>query len=82
MGLFNSNTSPTAEAFTPNYDIITGTLTWATGSGGNGKFEGAESGANVGNGTGRKLSIYLKTPLAVTGGAEERFTISVGCRQH
>jgi hypothetical protein len=82
MGLFNGNTQALEGDFTLLNDIITGTLSWATESGGGGIFEGTESGDNVPMGTGRKLYIYLKTPVAVTGGDEESITVLIGNRKH
>jgi hypothetical protein len=82
MGIFNGPTIATAEAFVPDNDVITGSFVWATSNSGNGKYEGEESGANISNGTNRRLYLYLKTPTAITSGAQEQFTINIGCRRH
>jgi len=82
MGLFNSTTVPTAEAFALATDIITGEAVWATESAGSGYFEGEEAGANVAVGSNRRLYIYLKTPIEITGGDEERFTLTIGVKAH
>ncbi|MBU1616890.1 MAG: hypothetical protein KKF06_03785, partial [Candidatus Margulisbacteria bacterium] len=83
MGLFNGNISPAEVDFSTTSDIITTSQTWATqGGGSSGNYEGGESGENVASGGARKLYIYLRTPVAITTGAEERITVTVGCRKH
>ncbi|MBN2057271.1 MAG: hypothetical protein JW782_00545, partial [Candidatus Saganbacteria bacterium] len=80
MGLFNADTAPTAADFSLSTDIITTEAVWATEAGGSGLFEGAETGVNVSSGTGRKLYIYLKTPIEITGGDEEKLTVTIGVK--
>ena len=82
MGLFNGNSAPVEGAFSTTYDIINGTTRWATVSGGNGNYEGANDGDNVAAGSGEKLYIYLKTPSSVTSGLQETITVTIGSREH
>ena len=78
MGLFNGEISPTEVDFSTTNDIITGGQVWGTG----GHYEGTESGSDVASGSSRKFYIYLRTPIAITSGAEERITATIGCRKH
>lgn len=82
MGLFNGNSGPSAGDFNTTYDLIGNASVWATTSGGNGYFEGTESGANVASSDSRKLYIYLRTPTSISSSYDETFTITIGCKQH
>ncbi|MFH1824360.1 MAG: IPT/TIG domain-containing protein, partial [Candidatus Firestonebacteria bacterium] len=79
MGLFNGDTAPQGGDFSTTYDLVSGTLAWATVSSGNGKFEGLSNGVAVGINTGRKLYIYLKIPSSVTSGQQQIITVTISC---
>jgi hypothetical protein len=84
MGRFNGDSAPDPNSFNAAYDVVTAALAWATSSGGTGLFEGASSGDNITVNNGRKLYMFLKTPMSVTAAnkASETITVTLECKAH
>jgi hypothetical protein len=84
MGLFNGNSAPVAGDFSTSYDILAGSVAWATSSSGNGHFEGTGNGVNIAAGSGSKLYMLMKTPSSISAAnkATETATVTISCKEH
>jgi hypothetical protein len=82
MGLFNGSSAPATGDFNTSYDLLSGSVAWATSNSGNGLFEGANNGLNIAAGSSRKLYMFLKTPSSIStvGKAAETTTVTVSCK--